>query len=71
MEKPAATYKTELNSSHSLTGSMSTPPPLTTSYDNLRTTYAILMKVSRSAQTLITSILKLKCLLSGPLSMYN
>ena len=64
MEKPAATYKTELNSSRSLAGSRSTPPPWTTLYDNLGITYGILMKVCPSAQNLFTIILKLKCPLS-------
>ena len=34
MGKPAATYKTELNSSHGLAGSRCTPLPWTTFYDN-------------------------------------
>ena len=63
MGKPAAIYKTDLQFT-------STPPPWTTFYDKLRTTYAILMKVCLSAQKLVTSILKLKCPLSGPLSMH-
>ena len=61
MGNSAATYKTELNSSHSLGGSRSTSPAWTTFYDNVRTTCAILMKVCLSAQNLVTSVLKLRC----------
>ena len=71
MGKPAVTYKTELNSSHSLVGSRSTSPTWTTFYDNLRITYAILMKICPSAQNVFTDVLKLKCPLSWPLRMHN
>ena len=61
MGNSAGTYKTELNSSHSLEGSRSTSPAWTTFYDNVRTTCAILMKVCLSAQNLVRSVLKLQC----------
>lgn len=71
LRKPASTYNKELNSSRSLVESRCTPPLWITFYDNLRTTYAILMKVCPSAQNLVTSILQLKCPLLWPLSMHN